>query len=299
MTDSTTPSSLTEREITTQPACWERAAALARDVDLRRDGDRMAVLGCGSSWFTAMALAALREAAGHGETDAFTPSEAPLERRYDIVVAISRSGTTTEVVRALEALDGSVPTLAIVAVADSPVARACDDALVLDFADEESVVQTRFVTTAIALARSALGDDTMAGAIEDAREVLARAPALRPEAAERFVFLGTGWAVGLAHEAALKLRETAQAWTEAYPAMEYRHGPIAIADEGSAAWIFGTPPEGLVEELRSTGASVVVPGVDPLAALVDVQRIAVARATAQGLDPDRPRNLTRSIVLDH
>jgi glucosamine 6-phosphate synthetase-like amidotransferase/phosphosugar isomerase protein len=43
----------------------------------------------------------------------------------------------------------------------------------------------------------------------------------------------------------------------------------------------------------------VVPDVDPLAALVDVQRIAVARATAQGLDPDRPRNLTRSIVLDN
>jgi fructoselysine-6-P-deglycase FrlB-like protein len=299
MTEPVTSESLTEREIRTQPDCWERAIELAGGVDLVRDGARMAVLGCGSSWFTAMAFAALREANGHGETDAFTPSEAPLGRPYDVVVAISRSGTTTEVVRALQEIGGSLPTVGIVAVAGTPVAEACDQAVVLDFADEESVVQTRFVTTAIALARAAFGDEGIAGAVQDARTVLSRPPALDPQQGERYVFLGTGWAVGLAHEAALKLRETAQAWTEAYPAMEYRHGPIAIADEASAAWIFGDAPEGLVDEVRATGAAVVVPDVDPLAALVDVQRIAVARATAQGLDPDRPRNLTRSIVLDH
>jgi glucosamine 6-phosphate synthetase-like amidotransferase/phosphosugar isomerase protein len=54
-----------------------------------------------------------------------------------------------------------------------------------------------------------------------------------------------------------------------------------------------------VDELRAVGATVVVPDVDPLAALVDLQRIAVARALARGLDPDHPRHLTRSIVLDH
>jgi fructoselysine-6-P-deglycase FrlB-like protein len=135
-------------------------------------------------------------------------------------------------------------------------------------------------------------------AIEDARRALARPPALVGVEAERFVFLGTGWCVGLAHEAALKLRETAQAWTEAYPAMEYRHGPIAVADHGSAAWVFGPPPDGLIDELRATGATVVVPEEDPLAALVEVQRLAVARAAAHGLNPDRPRNLMRSVVLD-
>ena len=289
--------SLTEREIFTQPDCWLRALELAPSIDLRREGSRMAVLGCGSSWFTAMAIAALREAHGHGETDAFTPSEAPLGRDYDVIVAISRSGTTTEVVRALADVAGRTATVAIVAVAGTPVAEAADEVVVLDFADEESVVQTRFVTTTIALARAALGDAGMPAAIEDARRVLARAPG--DADAERFVFLGTGWCVGLAHEAALKLRETAQTWTEAYPAMEFRHGPIAVANAGSTAWTFGSPPDGLVDEVRATGATVVTPEGDPLAALVAIQRIAVERAKSQGLDPDRPRNLTRSIVLEH
>jgi fructoselysine-6-P-deglycase FrlB-like protein len=298
-TDHSTSTSLTEREIATQPDCWVQAQRLAASVDLRREGARMAVIGCGSSWFTAMCVAALREAYGHGETDAFTPSEAPLNRAYDVVVAISRSGTTTEVVRALEDVAGRIPTVAVVAVADAPVAAAADEVVLLDFADEESVVQTRFVTTAIALARAAVGDPGLPVAIDDARRVLARAPQLDGAAPDRFVLLGTGWALGLAHEAALKLRETAQAWSEAYPAMEYRHGPIAVADAGTAAWTLGDPPEGLVDELRAVGATVVVPDVDPLAALVDLQRIAVARALARGLDPDHPRHLTRSIVLDH
>jgi hypothetical protein len=50
--------------------------------------------------------------------------------------------------------------------------------------------------------------------------------------AEQFTFLGRGWAYGIAQEAALKMREAAGAWTEAYPVMEYRHGPIGITGPG-------------------------------------------------------------------
>ena len=70
------------------------------------------------------------------------------------------------------------------------------------------------------------------------------------------MFLGTGWTVGLAHEAALKIREAAQAWTESYPAMDYRHGPIAVAGPRSLVWMFGMPPPGLAEHVRRTGATV-------------------------------------------
>ncbi len=67
----------------------------------------------------------------------------------------------------------------------------------------------------------------------------------------RFAFLGAGWTVGLANEAALKLREAAGAWTEAYPAMEYRHGPISANADDTLVWPIGavdpvssTPPSG-------------------------------------------------------
>ena len=119
---------------------------------------------------------------------------------------------------------------------------------------------------------------------------------VEPGEADRWAFIGRGWTVGLASEAALKLRESAQAWTEAYPAFEYRHGPISIAGPGSVVWSFG-PADHVLEDARAAGALTVAPDLDPLASLVLAQRTGVALAEAAGLDPDRPRNLTRSVVL--
>ena len=93
------------------------------------------------------------------------------------------------------------------------------------------------------------------------------------------------------------MREAAQAWAESYPAMDYRHGPIAVAGPKSLVWMLGTPPPGLVEQIEDTGAVVVTSDLDPLAQLVQTQRSAVAVAAARGLDPDEPRGLTRSVVL--
>jgi fructoselysine-6-P-deglycase FrlB-like protein len=111
------------------------------------------------------------------------------------------------------------------------------------------------------------------------------------------VFLGQGWTVGLAHEAALKLREAASAWTEAYPAMEYRHGPISVAGPGTLVWAIGPVDANVLADAAGTGATIVGEGLDPMAELVLIQRMAVDLAEARGLDPDRPKHLTRSVVL--
>jgi fructoselysine-6-P-deglycase FrlB-like protein len=283
--------SITADEIGSQPRLWRQAAALRPDVLPPSEAD-VCVIGCGTSLYMAQAWAALREAAGNGRTDAFPASEVPLGRRYDVVVALSRSGTTTEVVHALGRLQAA-RTVAITAVAGTPVAEAADDALVLDFADEASVVQTRFATTALTLLRAHEGVDTAAAA-DDAERALTLP---LPDAADRWAFLGRGWTVGLAHEAALKLREAAQAWTEAYPVFEYRHGPISIAGPGAAVWFLGAPTDGIGDRVAEAGGAVIAPDLDPLASLVLAQRTAVALAEAAGLDPDNPRNLTRSVVL--
>jgi fructoselysine-6-P-deglycase FrlB-like protein len=292
-------SSLTTTELATQPQCWQRAAdvAAAEGGRLPRPGERVAVIGCGTSWFMAQSYAALRERAGQGETDAFAASEFPFGRGYDRVLAITRSGTTTEVLRACERLRGSVPVTAITADSGTPVMAAADEVVVLDFADERSVVQTRFATTALALLRSHLGEDLTA-AIADARgAVVAELPAGLAEA-EQFTFLGTGWTYGLAQEAALKMREAAGAWTESYPAMEYRHGPISITGPGRAVWSFGPLPEGLAGDVAAAGGRLAThPAIDPLADLIRAQRLAVAIAERKGYNPDQPRNLTRSVIL--
>jgi fructoselysine-6-P-deglycase FrlB-like protein len=79
--------------------------------------------------------------------------------------------------------------------------------------------------------------------------------------------------------------------------MEYRHGPISIAAPGRVVWLFGPAPEGLVAEIERTGAHVEVSEADPLVSLVRAHRVAEAVAEARGLDPDRPRNLDRSVIL--
>ncbi|MBB5777101.1 SIS domain-containing protein [Nonomuraea jabiensis] len=284
----------TEAEIASQPSCWRRAIASVPADALPRRGERVAVVGCGTSWFIAMAYAALRERAGHGETDAFAASEAPIGRSYDRVLALTRSGTTTEVLELLSRT--TTKTTAITADPNTPIMTAADEVVVLDYADEQSVVQTRFATTQLALLRASLGED-LAKAVEDAEAAVAAPLPDELVRAEQFSFLGTGWSVGLAQEAALKMREASRSWTEAYPAMEYRHGPISIAAPGRVTWMLGTAPEGLRAQVEETGGTFFETALDPMAELIRAQRVAVARAFAQGLNPDEPMHLTRSVIL--
>ena len=299
-----------QSEIADQPDCWLRAAELSGSRGLPASGERVAVVGCGTSWFMGQAYAVLRERAGRGETDAFQASEFPIGRAYDRIVAITRSGTTTEVVELLEKV--KAPTVVITADATHPAAALATEAVVLDFADEQSVVQTRFATSALALLRAHLGEDITPIACD--AEVAVRLPLPVRDDVEQLTFLGRGWTVGLALEAALKCREAATFWAEAYPAMDYRHGPISIAAPRRVVWAFGEIPANLADDVEATGAAFLharhhggfaalgrwcggrTP-MDPMADLIVAQRVAVELAARQGLDPDHPRNLSRSVVL--
>lgn len=283
-------------ELASQPETWRAAAGLLPSFadSLPRPGERVAVVGCGTSWFIAMSYAVAREQAGLGVTDAFAGSEYPAAREYDRVVTISRSGTTTEIVSLLQALPGQ-RTVLITAVADSPAAAVAAETIALPFADERSVVQTRFATTTLALLRASLGDDVDALATQAQTALTIPVDDLLD--AEQVTFVGRGAAVGLTFEAALKTREAAQFWAESYPAMDYRHGPIAIAQPGRLVWSLGTTPDGLADEVAATGARFVHHDLDPIAGLVVVHRFAVALAERRGLDPDNPRSLTRSVIL--
>jgi fructoselysine-6-P-deglycase FrlB-like protein len=258
----------------------------------------VAVVGCGTSRYVAEAVAAWREGGGFGETDAFAASEMPLGRAYDVVVAISRSGTTTEVLRLIEALSSGTEVLAITGGESTPVAKVATHNISLPFADEQAVVQTRFATSVLALWRSHFGHDIehLAALAEE------RLQAPLPDGLggyEQFVFIGQGPGVGLANEAALKLREASLSWTEAYPSMELRHGPISLLEEHSLVWSLSGLPVGLDADVRASGATLEVlrSDGDPMAELVRVHRAAIALAQLKGLDPSRPRHLARSIVL--
>ncbi|WP_434618520.1 SIS domain-containing protein [Arthrobacter sp. A5] len=293
-----------DEELTSQPEVWARAIEQATADGkagnlLPRDGERVAVIGCGTSWFMAQSYAVARESAGKGVTDPFAASEAFLgsARGYDTVVAITRSGTTSEVLEILTQLKGTVRTVALVGDLGSPIMTLADAVVELPYADEKSVVQTRFATTALAYLLTSVGMD-LSRAVEEAKTAVSAPVEQELIDAEQFTFLGRGWTVGLAHEAGLKMREAVQGWTESYPAMEYRHGPIAIAAPNRVTWLFGAQPEGLDADMARTGALYIHTDRHPLAELARVHRVTLERARARGLDPDSPRNLTRSVILD-
>ena len=287
-----------DREIDSQPQIWRETALFAPTVAhlLPQPGERVAVVGCGSSWFMSQAYASLREAAGQGESHYFTASEYIYTRTFDRVVAITRSGTTTETVELLRNLKGKVPTVVLTAVHGSPVTEFASNSIVREFADEESVVQTRWATAALGLLRAPLGTDLNELALQAEialNEDLGDLPMM-----DEITYIGTGWTIGLASEAALKTREAAQFWAEAYPAMDYRHGPLSISQPGRAVWAFGEIEPALIADIAQTGATFESSTLDPMAHLIKAQRLAIALARVKGLNPDFPRNLSRSIILN-
>jgi len=285
-----------EDEICAQPVSWATAIARAADAKLPAPGERVAVIGCGSSLNVARAYARLREAAGRGVTDAYPASEVTGTRSYDHMVFISRTGTTSEVLAALRAAPAGVITTSITADPDAPLAQETDNVVLLDFADERAVVSSQFISAAIVTVRAHLGEDVSA-LPEAARAALARPLPAGLDERREFTFLGTGWAAFVADEAALKLREASQSWAESYPALEFRHGPISVADASTVVWGIGDIPASLAEDSARTGATVIAEGGDPLVSLIGAQRLAVALAARKGINPDHPRSLSRSVIL--
>lgn len=287
-----------DQEIADQPHCWRLAASDAPRCaqHLPAHGARVAAVGCGTSYYVAQSYASLREQAGLGETDAFPASEIPLGRAYDAVVLITRSGTTTEILDLIPQVSAVSQIVAITAAQKTPVADRVRDTVLLEFADEASVVQTRFATSVLALLRAHLGQNVETLA-RQAEKALAAPLPFDPAQFRHFVFLGRGPGAALASEAALKMRETGAAWSEAYPAMEFRHGPISAVSPRSAVWSLGPAPPGLADQVRSTGATWAECAGDPMVALPLVHRLAVTNARAHGNDPGYPQFLTRSVIL--
>ncbi|GMA86738.1 hypothetical protein GCM10025868_19880 [Angustibacter aerolatus] len=145
-----------------------------------------------------------------------------------------------------------LPTVVVTAVPQGPVVDAAAAALVLDFADETSVVQTRFATAVVAVFRAAAGDD-LSAAIAQAEQAGrghrgTRRPARRPRR-QRAVRVPRPRRQRRARaRGGARLREACLATTESHPAMEYRHGPVALAGPGTAVVLLGPDAAGIAPE---------------------------------------------------
>ncbi len=336
----------TRAEIDSQPEVWTAALQVLsaqRDVikQLWQRGpyDHILFTGCGSTYFLSLAAAALLQELSGQAVRALPASElwlAPASsyarRGRTLLVAISRSGSTTETVRACEAFarDGRGDLVTLSCYPDQPLARLGALNIVLSSGQEDSMVQTRAFSTlylgAVALAALWTGAaalfDELAGLPAAGRCVLNQHAALAQSIGanmdfDRFYFLGSGPRYGLACEYALKMKEMSLTHSEPFHFMEFRHGPMSMVTEsmvlvGLVSEVNRVHELKVLAEMRDRGArtvSVGETGVDlefrsglseaarNVLYLPFAQLIGYERSMAKGLNPDQPRNLAAVVKL--
>jgi glutamine---fructose-6-phosphate transaminase (isomerizing) len=326
-----------EREIREQPDVWERLAQsdAASVLAAVLEGDVL-LIGSGSSLFAAQLGAIALRRRGIGAT-AVAATEAPgdhLAYEGRTVVAISQSGRSTDVLRALDALRPR-RIVALTNTADSPLGALADVTIDVDAGPERAIPATKSVSSTIAIllaAATLLGGATTRSAavlVATARTIRAwledsaaaiLSPATMLAARSNVVILGTDYGAPIAREAALKFKEATYLHAEGFEAGEFRHGSAAMVDVTTAAIGIvdrdGSPVVGrAMHDLRTTGALRLAVGTTPLegmprlgpvvddpyntlAWLVTAQMLALYVARRRGIDSDAPRGLTKAIVSE-
>jgi glucosamine--fructose-6-phosphate aminotransferase (isomerizing) len=282
----------TAQEILSQPATWvettrqfEQNAELdTAFVNLSPDEPWLFV-ACGSSYYLSRTIAAqwaklLRVACTAVPASEFLFAPDEVLRRSDArhVVLVSRSGKTTEVLRAAEWLKANtaVRTLGVTCSDDSVLQDLCTHVLKFPWADEKSMVMTRSFTSILLLferlGAKFVGDSGLVSALDALPEktvawLAANADKIRAFGTKRryadFVFLGQGAHYWLAQEAALKMTEMSSSYAQSYHTLEFRHGPKSIASKDTLITFFlsdGAAEEEslLVAELKKLGAAIFV-----------------------------------------
>lgn len=337
----------TQQEILSQPEAWaagldviqQRATAL-RNFYRQGKFEKVVFTGCGSTYYLSLASAALMQEQMGIPAKALPASEiwlyprsSYLPDRRTLLIAVSRSGATTETLRGVEAFrgraNGSVMTLSC--YPDAPLTGMGDLNIVLPSGQEDSIAQTRAFST-LYLATAALTAlwneedyllDELGRLPEVGRGLLGQYQSLAEErgqqvSLERFYFLGSGPRYGLACELSLKMKEMTLSHSEPFHFMEFRHGPQSMltADTlmiGLVSESNHSAESKVLEDMRSRGANILAmgesegdvifnSGVSEAARNVLYlpigQLMAFHRSIGRGLDPDRPHNLDAVVRLD-
>jgi glutamine---fructose-6-phosphate transaminase (isomerizing) len=286
------PGEHTLQEILSQPRIWsetetqlQEAGLLEKFSGLFSPRSPWLFVGCGSSYYLSRVIAALWTkhfyipATGVPASELlFAPEETLRRLGAEQVVLMSRSGETTEVLRAAELLQKhkTVQTLGVTCNPRSPLENLCTHSFKLTWADEKSTVMTRsFTAILLAFQRLGLhfvGDNQFSGALDQlpqrGQEWLDKhAKKIRDFAAHRrfadYVFLGQGVHYWLAQEAGLKVTEMSSSYAQVYHSLEFRHGPRSIAGPNTLITFFISESAAeeetlLVKELKELGAAICV-----------------------------------------
>ncbi len=328
-------------EILSQTEAWAQALAVTPLAPLPKatDFEQVIFTGCGSCHYLSLSAAAVYQELT-GRTARAVPAGELLLNPQDwlpqaggklLLIAISRSGTTTETLRAVERFRESGRGPIIVISSDAAdLSEQADIPIVIDKGHEESIAQTRsfasMYVAATALSARMAGNvellDAMSALPIAGRRLLRSCEGLARELGEdlnldRFYFLGSGIRYGLACEANLKMKEMSLTHSEPFHTLEFRHGPKSLA--GPGALVVGlvsdknrAHEQAVLDEMKELDArtfSLAESGADiafesgipesvrAILYLPTLQLMAFYRSLAKGLNPDRPHNLTAVVQL--
>ena len=286
------PAQNTLSEILSQPHIWQETDEhLAASGTLEHLADTFSprspwlFVGCGSSYYLSRLIAALWAKYFYIPATAvpasellFAPEETLRRTGVEQVVLMSRSGETTEVLRAAELLQAhkTVQSLGVTCNPDSILEKLCRHAFKLTWADEKSVVMTRSFTAILLsfqrLALQFVGDNQFSAALDQLPQkgqlwLDTNAQKIQQYAAghsfKDYVFLGQGVHYWLAQEAGLKVTEMSSSYAQVYHSLEFRHGPRSIAGPDTLITFFMSEVAAAAEtelcaELKQLGAATCV-----------------------------------------
>lgn len=287
----------TFEEITTQAEAWadalgafDRLGPAIDEAYARLRPRQVVFIGCGSTHYLAVTAAHLFQsltgvpARGAASSEViFFQDGALSDPATTLLVAVSRSGTTTETLAAVDRFrrHGGKAVWTVTCYPESPLAQASDLVLPAVVAQEQSMAQTRsfasmlVICQALAARLGAAGWEALRQLPDVGRWYTAD---VRPLAAElgrltdfeRVYFLGSGPQYGIAAEAMLKMTEMSLTTSQAFQFLEFRHGPMSMVDErtlivGLLSPVARAQENRVLEEMAERGASIVRLDPDPSA----------------------------------
>lgn len=330
----------TYNEIKAQTEAWTQAIELVRGTTLPESGDFEQVLftGCGSTYYLSLAASALyQELTGRAARavpggELLLNAQTVITGQSTLLVAVSRSGTTTETVRAVEKFRREKRGyVLVISNYDETLSRLADVNIVIRKGQEESMAQTRsfasmYVATTAMCARMAGRNELLDSMLELpglGDQLLSRYETLANEMGsnltfDRYYFLGSGIRYGLACEVNLKMKEMTLTHSEPFHFLEFRHGPMSMVNEkavvvGMLSDVNRPHEAKVLSEMKTLGGTVLSLGeqgadvsfesglpecVRGVLYLPVLQLMAFHRSITRGLNPDRPQNLTAVVKLD-
>jgi glucosamine--fructose-6-phosphate aminotransferase (isomerizing) len=330
----------TYNEIITQPNAWQAAIDLARGLTLppAETYEHVLFTGCGSTFYLSLAAATLyqeltgRPARAVPAGELLLNPQTVLTRQTMLLVAISRSGTTTETLKAVEKFKaGKHGNVLAITNYDSSLSALGDISLVIIEGQENSVAQTRSFAC---MYLAAVTFCTLAAGRMDLLDAMPRLPGIGERMLQefgslaryigenlgydRFFFLGSGSLYGLAREVSLKMTEMTLSQSGAFHFLEFRHGPMSMVDEkavivGMLSEKNASHEQAVLNEMQAKGGRILSLAESSADVSFDsgmqeclrgvlylpvLQLMAFYRSLAKGLNPDRPKHLEAVVTLD-